>query len=188
MHKGRLEAYSDAVMAIILTIMVLELRPPAGATSAALRGLTPTFLAYVLSFVNLAIYWNNHHHLFQSAQRVNGAVLWANQHLLFWLTLVPFATAWMGDEHFAGFPVAAYGFVLAMAGVAYFVLEQTLIAANGKDSEVALALGRDFKGKASIGIYVAGIALSHLYPLVSCALYALVAAIWLVPDRRFERR
>lgn len=188
MSKGRLEAYTDAVMAIILTIMILELRPPNADSFAALRPLAPVLLSYVLSFVNLAIYWNNHHHMLQGAARVNGAVLWANQNLLFWLTLIPLTTAWIGRQHFTGFAVAAYGFVLMMCGIAYYVLALALVGANGRDSALAEALGRDFKGKASVVIYAVGVLLSPRFPLASCTLYALVAAMWLVPDRRFERR
>jgi len=187
MTKGRIEAFSDAVIAIDITILVLELRAPHEASLAALLPLAPKFLGFVLSFVYLAIYWNNHHHLFQSVHHVRGNVLWANNHLLFWLSLVAFTTAWMGETGFAPLPVAAYGFILFMASIAYYVLTKTLVAANGTDSEVALALGRDTKGKISTVIYLAALPLSFLVPVVSCLLYAVVAAIWLVPDKRFER-
>lgn len=188
MHKGRLEAFSDAVIAIILTIMVLELRPPAGATIESLRPLIPVFASYLLSFIFLGIYWNNHHHMLQSVKGVSGSVLWANMHLLFWLSLVPFATAWLGEHGMSSWPVAGYGFVLMCAGIAYFILAVTLVHANGKDSPVALALGKDFKGKISVVIYAVAIALAFLSPAVSCALYLSVALMWLVPDRRFERQ
>ncbi|HWA84104.1 MAG TPA: TMEM175 family protein [Fimbriimonadaceae bacterium] len=186
MHKGRLEAFSDAVIAIILTIMVLELRPPHAVTLHSLRSVLPVFCSYALSFVNLAIYWNNHHHMLQSAKHVNGAVLWANMHLLFWLSLVPFTTAWLGENELSPVPAGAYGVVLMGAGVAYFILTLTLIRANGKDSEIARALGKDFKGKISVAIYAVAIGLAVLAPAASCGLYLLVALIWLIPDRRFE--
>jgi len=187
MTKGRLEAFSDGVIAIIITIMVLELRVPHGTELAALRPLVPTLLSYALSFVFLGIYWSNHHHLLQAVRHVNGAVLWANLHLLFWLSLTPFATGWMGENEFSGTPVALYGVVLFMSGVAYYILTRVLVALHGEDSPVAVALGRDFKGKISMVIYAIAIALSFVQPLVSCALYVTVAVMWLVPDRRFER-
>src|SRR5205814_7440133 len=187
MNKGRLEAFSDGVIAIIITIMVLELKAPHGADVATLGPLIPVFLSYVLSFVLIAIYWNNHHHLFQAARRVNGAILWANSHLLFWLSLVPFVTAWMGDNHFASLPVALYGFVLLCAGCAYFILTRALLAHHGVDSTLAKALGSDFKGKLSVVFYAAAIPLAFVHPGISCSLYVLVALIWLVPDRRIER-
>ncbi|MBK6767787.1 MAG: DUF1211 domain-containing protein [Ardenticatenales bacterium] len=188
MTKSRLEAFSDAVIAIILTIMVLELHPPEhGAGLSSLVALTPVFLSYVLSFIYLGIYWNNHHHLFQIVHHVDGRVLWANMHLLFWLSLVPFATAWMGESGFAGDPVVLYGVVLLMAAVAYFILTRALLAGHERDSALATALGRDFKGKISLAIYAAAITLAFAAPWASCALYALVAIIWLVPDRRIER-
>jgi uncharacterized membrane protein len=186
MTKGRLEAFSDGVLAIIITIMVLELRAPAVADLSALMPLVPELLSYVLSFVFIGIYWNNHHHLLQAVRHVNGGVLWANLHLLFWLSLTPFVTAWMGKTSFAQWPVAAYGIVLFMAGSAYFILTRVLIAQHGKDSALALALGRDIKGKLSVLIYAAAIALSFLEPLTSCVLYVVVAIMWLVPDRRIE--
>jgi uncharacterized membrane protein len=185
--KGRLEAFSDAVIAIVLTVMVLELRVPNGTGWAALRPLAPVFLTYVLSFVNLGIYWNNHHHLVQAAHRVTGGVLWANLHLLFWLSLLPFATGWMGQNHVARLPTILYGFVLLMAGVAYFILQNLMVSADGPDSQLAAALGRDLKGKASPVIYALAIALAFLSPWLAIGLYVLVALIWLVPDRRLEK-
>ncbi len=187
MSKGRLEAFSDGVIAIIITIMVLELRPPHEATLEALRPLSPIFLSYLLSFVFLGIYWSNHHHLLQATQHVDGRVLWANLHLLFWLSLVPFVTAWLGESHFGAVPVASYGVVLLLAAVAYFILTRALLALHPRDSKLAIALGSDFKGKISLVIYMAAIALSLVNTLVAGALYVLVAVIWLVPDRRIER-
>jgi uncharacterized membrane protein len=187
MGKGRLEAFSDGVLAIIITIMVLELKVPEGTDWAALRSLLPVFLSYVLSFIYLGIYWNNHHHLFQAAEQVNGRVLWANLHLLFWLSLVPFATGWMGENHFAAFPVALYGVVLFCAAIAYFLLSQSLLAHHGKESTLARALGRDFKGKISVVIYAAAIVLSFLQPWLAIVLYVAVAIMWLMPDRRIEK-
>ncbi|MBD2441564.1 TMEM175 family protein [Nostoc sp. FACHB-110] len=187
MGKGRLEAFSDGVIAIIITIMVLELKVPHGGDIAALRPLLPIFLSYVLSFVNVGIYWNNHHHLLQVAKQVNGRTLWANLHLLFWLSLIPFATAWMGENHFTALPVAFYGIVLLMAAIAYFILSRTLISHHGRDSMLALAVGRDFKGKISVLIYAAAIPLAFVKPWFGCALYVLVAIMWLIPDRRIER-
>ena len=187
MGKGRLEAFSDGVIAILITIMVLELRPPAGADLAALLPLVPVFLSYVLSFAFLGIYWNNHHHLFQVVRQVNGRVLWANLHLLFWLSLIPFVTAWMGENNFAAWPVALYGVALLLAACAYFLLVRSLLALHGNDSTLAVALGSDFKGKISIVIYASAIPLAFVVPLLSCALYVLVAVIWFIPDRRIER-
>jgi uncharacterized membrane protein len=186
MHKGRLEAFSDGVVAILITIMVLELKVPHGADFAALRPLLPVALSYLLSFVFLAIYWNNHHHLFQVAHRVNGGILWANVHLLFWLSLVPFVTAWMGDN-FAPLPVALYGAVLMCAGIAYFILAQLLIRLHGADSTLAQAIGNDFKGKISVVVYAAAIGLAFVDPRLACAGYVAIAILWLVPDRRIER-
>ena len=188
MSRNRIEAFSDGVIAIIITIMVLELRVPAGASLPALRPLTPFFLSYILSFVLVGIYWSNHHHLFQVVERVSGGVLWANLHLLFWLSLVPFATAWMGENHFAAAPVAVYGVVLECAGVAYFILTRALLRIHAPDSTLATALGRDFKGKISIVIYLAAIGLTFVRPWLAAALYVLVEIIWLVPDRRIEKR
>lgn len=187
MEKGRLEAFSDGVIAIIITIMVLEMKVPHGDDWAALRPLIPVFLSYVLSFIYLGIYWNNHHHLLQAVQQVNGRVLWANLHLLFWLSLIPFVTGWMGENHFAALPVALYGTVLLLAAVAYFILAQSFIAHHGKDSTVAIAIGRDSKGKISVVIYAAAILLSFINSWFACALYAVVAVMWLIPDRRIER-
>jgi uncharacterized membrane protein len=186
MGKGRVEAFSDAVIAILITIMVLEMKAPHGRDPHALRPLLPVFLAYVLSYVNLAIYWNNHHHLFQLVRQVDGRILWANVHLLFWLSLVPFSTAWMGDE-FAAVPVALYGGVLLMAGVAYYILVRTLLRRHGQSSALAIAVGSDFKGKISVLLYALAIPMARIELRVSCALYILVALIWLVPDRRIEK-
>jgi uncharacterized membrane protein len=188
MPKGRMEAFSDGVLAIVITIMVLELKPPHGADLATLRGQVPTILSYVLSFVFVAIYWNNHHHLLQAARHVNGAVLWANMHLLFWLSLTPMVTAWMGDSRFAPLPVALYGVVLLMSGVAYFVLSRVLIGLHGEGSALAKAIGGDGKGLASLALYAAAIVLASVDPRWSCAIYVLVAILWLVPDRRIERQ
>jgi uncharacterized membrane protein len=187
MGKGRLEAFSDGVIAIIITIMVLELKVPHGADWAALQPLAPVFLSYVLSFIYLGIYWNNHHHLFQAAHQVNAAILWSNLHLLFWLSLIPFATAWMGENHFLPVPVAVYGIVMLCSAIAFFMLGQALIAHHGKDSTLAIAFGRDVKGKVSLGIYVAAIAIATVNSWVALLLYTVVAMIWLIPDRRIER-
>lgn len=187
MTKGRLEAFSDGVVAILITIMVLELRPPHGTHWAALGPLLPAFLTYALSFVNLGIYWNNHHHLLQAASHVNGKVLWANLHLLFWLSLVPFTTAWMGENHFAAVPTAAYGIVLLAAAAAWTLLQHFLIQAQGPDSRLRLAVGDDLKGKISMLLYVVAIAAAFANQWVSDACYVIVALIWFVPDRRMER-
>ena len=187
MGKGRLEAFSDGVLAIIITIMVLELRVPEGADLAALRPLIPVFLSYVLSFVYIGIYWNNHHHLLQAVRRVNGPILWANLHLLFWLSLIPFVTSWLGENPFAPWPVALYGVPLLLAGVAYYILARTLIAHHGHDSPLALALGQDFKGKISVVIYAVAIPLAFVNTWFACALYVVVAIMWLIPDRRIEK-
>jgi uncharacterized membrane protein len=187
MGKGRLEAFSDGVIAIIITIMVLELKVPHGADPDALGPLLPVLLGYVLSFVFVGIYWNNHHHMLHAARTVNGPILWANLHLLFWLSLIPFVTGWMGENHFAATPVAAYGFVILMAGVAYYILARALIAHHGKDSALAIAIGRDVKGIASLVLYLVAIALSFASPWISLAIYVLVAIMWLIPDRRIER-
>jgi uncharacterized membrane protein len=182
-----MEAFSDGVIAIIITIMVLELKVPHSADLAALHSLIPVFLSYVLSFVFLGIYWNNHHHLLQAVRQVNGPILWANLHLLFWLSLTPFVTGWMGENHFAALPVALYGGVLLCAAVAYFILTRALIAHHGKDSALATALGRDFKGKISIGFYAVAIPLAFENSWLACSIYVLVAIMWLVPDRRIEK-
>ena len=187
MTKGRLEAFSDGVVAIIITILVLELKIPHGTELRALAPLWPVFLAYVLSFVYLAIYWNNHHHMLHATRRVNGGILWANMHLLFWLSLVPFVTGWMGENHFAPAPTALYGVVLLMAAIAYYVLQQMILRQEGPGSVLARALGSDLKGKASPWLYLLAIGLSFLNPAAGGAIYALVAVIWLVPDRRIER-
>ena len=187
MTKGRLEAFSDGVIAIIITIMVLELKTPHGADIKDLFPLVPVMISYVLSFIFIGIYWNNHHHLLQVTVRVNGKVLWANLHLLFWLSLVPFATAWMGENHFASWPVALYGLVLLLAGVAYYILTRMLLKHPSNQECLALAIGADFKGKLSIAIYVAGMSLSFMSPWFAFFLYALVAVMWLVPDKRIER-
>jgi uncharacterized membrane protein len=187
MNKGRLEAFSDGVFAVIITIMVLEMKVPIGPDLHSLRRVTPVFLSYVLSFIYVGIYWNNHHHLLHAAQRVRGKILWANLHLLFWLSLTPFATAWMGENHFASLPVAMYGAVLLLAGVAYFILTKSLIAYHGKDSVLAASVGRDKKGTTSLGLYLAAIPISLWKPWLACALYSLVAIIWLLPDPRIEK-
>jgi len=185
--KARLEAFSDGVIAIIITIMVLELVPPHGTDVAALRELTPKFLGYVLSFIYLGIYWSNHHHLFHTVTQVTGGILWANLHLLFWLSLVPFATGWMGENHFAPVPTAIYGVPLLCAGIAYYVLEKVIIYAQGPNSKLAAAVGSDLKGRISIVIYIVAIAFAFIYESVSHVLYVLVAMMWLIPDRRIER-
>lgn len=187
MSKGRLEAFSDGVIAIIITIMVLELKTPQSEGPEALRPLVPVLLSYVLSFVFVGIYWSNHHHLLQTVRFVNGRILWANLHLLFWLSLMPFVTSWMGASNFAEWPVAAYGVVMLMAGVAYFILTQILIADHGRESTLAVAVGNDIKGKVSVLIYLVAVVVSFLSPVVACALYVAVAIMWLVPDRRIER-
>jgi uncharacterized membrane protein len=187
MGKGRLEAFSDGVMAIIITIMVLELKVPHGADFAALRPLIPVFLSYVLSFVFLGIYWNNHHHLLQAARQVNGRILWANMHLLFWLSLIPFVTAWMGENHFAATPVALYGVVMLFSAIAYTVLSVSLIAHHGQDSPLAIAMGRDYKGKISLMLYTLAIPLAFVSSWLACGMYATVSIIWLIPDRRIEK-
>jgi uncharacterized membrane protein len=187
MGKGRLEAFSDGVIAIIITIMVLELKVPHGEDFAALRPLIPIFISYVLSFVYLGIYWNNHHHMLHAVSQVSGPILWANLHLLFWLSLVPFVTGWMGENHFAPLPVALYGAVLFMAAIAYYVLSRALIRHHGRDSMLAKAVGKDFKGKISVVIYAAAIPLSFLNQWIAFGLYIFVALIWFIPDRRIER-
>ena len=188
MKKGRLEAFSDAVIAILITIMVLELKIPHGADLESVRPLLPVFLTYVLSFVYLGIYWNNHHHMFQATERINGKILWANMHLLFWLSLIPFATGWMGENHFAPLPTAVYGVVLLLAAVSYTILQTLIIAHQGEHSKLEDAVGRDMKGKLSMALYIIAIPLAFLNQWVSDGLYVLVALIWLVPDRRIESK
>jgi uncharacterized membrane protein len=187
MSTDRMEAFSDGVIAILITVMVLELPKPEGTDWTALRGALPVLLSYVLSFVYLGIYWNNHHHMFRATERVSGLILWANLHLLFWLSLVPFTTAWLGENHLAPVPVAAYGIVLLAAALAYYALERVIIRDQGSGSLVAAAVGRDLKGKVSPFFYAAGIGLCFVVPWVGVALYTVVALMWLVPDRRFER-
>ncbi len=187
MGSGRLEAFSDGVIAIIITIMVLEMKVPHGTDLSALRPLVPVFASYVLSFVNLGIYWNNHHHMLHVTQRVDGTVLWANTHLLFWLSLVPFVTGWMGENHFAPLPTAAYGVVLLMSGIAYYILARRIIIAEGKQSLLAAAIGSDVKGKISPVLYLIAIPLAFVSQWIAGGLYVLVALMWLIPDRRIER-
>jgi uncharacterized membrane protein len=187
MGKGRLEAFSDGVLAIVITIMVLELKVPHGDQLATLAPLLPVFLSYVLSFVYIGIYWNNHHHLLHTVKTVSGGVLWANLHLLFWLSLFPFATGWMGENHFAAMPSALYGTVLFFAAMAYFILQRAIMASQGPDSLLHQGVGRDWKGKLSPVAYLVGIASTFFMPWVAQALYVLVALVWLVPDRRIER-
>jgi uncharacterized membrane protein len=188
MTKSRLEAFSDGVIAIIITIMVLELKVPHEASLAALRPILPVFLSYVLSFVFLGIYWSNHHHLLQAVRHVSGGVLWANLHLLFWLSLIPFVTGWAGENHFASLPTAMYGAVLIFAAIAYFILTRTLLAIHEEDSVLATALGADFKGKISMVIYLVAIPLAFVRSWMPWAVYVCVAVMWLVPDRRIERK
>ena len=188
MSKGRLEAFSDGVIAILITIMVLELRVPHGTDLAALRPVLPVFLTYILSYVFLGIYWNNHHHLLQAAARISGGVLWANLHLLFWLSLVPFVTGWMGENHFAPVPTAVYGAVLLGAAMAYTILLRTILAHESPGSRLVEAIGNDRKGQVSLVLYIAAIPLAFVSQWISDAIYVLVALIWLVPDRRIESR
>lgn len=188
MSKNRLEAFSDGVIAILITIMVLELKVPHGADWAALRPLLPVFLSYVLSFIYLGIYWNNHHHMLQATTRVNGKILWANLHLLFWLSIVPFVTGWMGENHFAALPSAVYGVVLLLSAVAYTILQTLIVKHQGADAMLAKALGSDLKGKLSITCYVLAIPLAFVNHWISYALYIVVAFMWLLPDRRIEER
>ena len=187
MGKDRLAAFSDGVFAIIITVMVLELKEPAGADWSALLDVAPTLLTYVLSFVYIAIYWNNHHHLLHTVARVDALILWANSHLLFWLSLVPFTTAWMGDKSFAPVPTAIYGVTMLMPGVAYYLLQKAITHRHGQQSVLAKALGHDFKGKVSLIAYATGVGFAFLSPWISVALYLLVAVMWLVPDRRIEK-
>jgi uncharacterized membrane protein len=186
MGKTRMEMFSDGVLAVVVTIMVLELRPPHGTEAGILRPLLPVFLSYVLSFVFLGLYWNNHHHLLYGVRRVTGAILWANLHLLFWLSLVPFVTAWMGENPFAALPAALYGMVLLMAGIAYLILQRLILRSEGPQSVLATALGPDIKGKISPLLCLLAIAAAFVQPVISYALYLLVALMWLIPDRRIE--
>jgi len=187
MEKNRLEAFSDGVLAIIITIVVLELKVPKGARFDSLAPVIPVFCSYVLSFIYVGIYWNNHHHMFHATRHVSAGILWSNLHLLFWLSLFPFATAWMGENHMAPAPTAAYGAVLLLAAIAYYILQSAIIAREGRDSLLARAIGRDWKGKLSPVLYLSAIPLAFVSPWISNSLYALVALIWLVPDRRIER-
>lgn len=188
MGKGRLEAFSDGVLAIIITIMVLELKVPHEASIDALVAIVPVLMSYVLSFVYVGIYWNNHHHLLQAATHVSGGVLWANLHLLFWLSLLPFATGWMGENHFAALPSALYGFVLLAAAIAYWLLQQCIISVQGPESPLRRAIGSDWKGKLSPPLYILGILLTFIHAQLGQAVYLAVALLWLVPDRRIERQ
>ena len=187
MGKGRLEAFSDGVLAVIITIMVLEMKVPQGTDLAALVAVLPVFLVYLLSFIYIGIYWNNHHHMLHAVERIDGRVMWANLHLLFWLSLVPFITGWMGENHFAAIPTALYGVVLLMAAVSYTLLQNALVATNGRHAVLAHAVGRDLKGKLSIVCYVLAVPLAFVHQAISDALYILVALIWVVPDRRIEK-
>jgi uncharacterized membrane protein len=187
MGKGRLEAFSDGVLAIIITIMVLELKVPLGSDIAALSPLLPVFLSYVLSFIYLGIYWNNHHHMLHATRNISGAILWANLHLLFWLSLVPFVTGWMGENHFAAAPTALYGVVLLMAAIAYWILQRAIMAKQGRDSLLAVAVGTDLKGKISPVLYAIAIPSAFINEWIADGLYVLVALMWLIPDRRIER-
>ena len=188
MKKGRLEAFSDAVIAILMTIMVLELKIPHGADLESVRPLLPVFLTYVLSFIYVGIYWNNHHHMFQATERINGKILWANMHLLFWLSLIPFTTGWMGENHFAPLPTAVYGVVLLLAAVSYTILQTLIIAYQGEQSTLQEAVGKDRKGKLSMVLYLVAIPLAFVNQWISDGIYVLVALIWLVPDRRIESK
>ena len=187
MNKGRLEAFSDGVIAIIITIMVLELKTPHGHTLADLKPLIPVALSYVLSFVYVGIYWNNHHHMLHAVRQVRGTALWANLHLLFWLSIIPFVTSWMGENHFSQWPVALYGIVLVMNAVAYSILAMVLLKQAGPESALAIAIGKDRKGKLSIVVYILSVAVSFINPAISLGLYTLVAVIWFIPDTRIER-
>ena len=187
MKTTRLEAFSDGVLAIIITIMVLELKVPHAVELAALKPVLPVLLSYVLSFIYLGIYWNNHHHLFQVTEEVSGGILWANLHLLFWLSLFPFTTAWMGENHLAAIPTAIYGFVLLMAAIAYYILQRTIIAKEGRESLLAQAVGRDWKGKLSPLLYLAAIPLAFVSPWIAGGLYVFAALLWLIPDPRIEK-
>lgn len=187
MNKNRLEAFSDGVLAIIITIMVLEFKVPNDTTFEAVIKLSHKFLSYILSFIYVGIYWNNHHHLIHSLKKVNGKILWANLHLLFWLSLIPFATAWIGEHHFASFPMMLYGIVLLMNAIAYFILQKLILIDHGKDSPLSIAIGKDYKGKASLILYIIAVLSTKYYVEISGAIYILVALIWLIPDKRIER-
>jgi uncharacterized membrane protein len=187
MNKTRLEAFSDGLIAIVITVMVLEMHAPDGTTLASLKPLFPSLISYILSFIYVGIYWNNHHHLMHVVERVNGHILWANLHLLFWISLIPFVTAWNGRNNFATVPIALYGCVLMMAGIAYYILVQELLRHHGPNSALARAIGKDFKGRISIGIYAAGILLAFVNRWIAFSLYCGVALIWLVPDSRIEK-
>jgi uncharacterized membrane protein len=187
MKKTRLEAFSDGVLAMIITIMVLEIRVPHGEQFSDLKGLVPIFLSYLLSFIYIGIYWNNHHHMVSTVHLVTGDILWANLHLLFWLSLIPFATGWIGENHFAAAPMALYGSILLMAGIAYYILQSRIIKNEGKNSLLSKAIGKDLKGKISPLLYTAGIAFSWVNPAISGIIYIIAALIWLIPDRRIER-
>ena len=187
LETGRLEAFSDGVIAVIITIMVLELKVPSGSDFGSLHAVVPTFIAYAISFVNVGIYWNNHHHLLKAAHKVNAAMMWANLHLLFWLSLFPFVTGWMGENHLTTAPTALYGAVMLLAAVAYYILQSVIVAQQGPDSKLARSIGRDFKGKASPVLYAVAIGLAFFEPWISGCLYVLVALMWLIPDRRIAR-
>ena len=187
MNKGRLEAFSDGVLAILITIMVLEIKVPHGDSLSDLKELIPVFLSYILSFIYLGIYWNNHHHMMHTIKKVTGDILWANLHLLFWLSLVPFATSWMGENHFSSIPMAIYGIILLMAAISYYILQSIIIKNEGKNSILYKAIGKDLKGKISPILYIIAIALSTFSPLISGGIYILVALIWLIPDKRIEK-
>ncbi len=188
MNKSRLEAFSDGVLAIIITIMVLEIKVPHSTNLSSLKPLIPAFLSYVMSFIYVGIYWSNHHHLLQAVKQVNGKVLWANLHLLFWLSLIPLTTRWVGENNFARYPVAFYGLVLLFTGLAYFILEQALVKIHGEESPLGKALGKDFKTKSSLALYLVAILIALKVPLVSCGIYFLVALIWIIPDPRIEKK
>ncbi|MDP4239952.1 MAG: TMEM175 family protein [Bacteroidota bacterium] len=188
MNKTRLEAFSDGVIAIIITIMVLELKPPHGSDWQLLRDLVPKFISYIISFIYVAIYWNNHHHLLHTVKHVTGAILWSNTHLLFWISLMPFVTAWAGENHFAALPVAAYSFILLMAAIAYFILSKTIISVHGKGSLLSTAIGNDLKGIVSMIGYATAVPLAFYYREGSIAIIAAIAVLWLVPDRRIEKK
>jgi len=187
MHKNRLEAFSDGVLAIIITIMVLELKVPHSSELWSLIELLPTFISYAISFIYIAIYWNNHHHLFQIVKHVNGPILWANAHLLFWLSIVPFVTAWSGENHFAAVPVAVYGIVLFLAGASYYILTLALLTSHGNESDLAKAIGKDIKGKISMVLYAIAIPIAFYAPYIALLIYILVAIMWIVPDKRIEK-